>query len=79
MVINPHEQRFQQYIYLLQEYVCEQENQLMEDLGLETNFKNLGIQTEQDITQIVDNGFNPQRINNNPRRVTREALYQVFR
>ena len=53
--------------------------QLMEDLGLETNFKNLGIQTEQDITQIVDNGFNPQRINNNPRRVTREALYQVFR
>ena len=51
----------------------------MQDLGLETNFKALGIQTEQDITQIVDNGFNPQRINNNPRRVTRETLYQVFR
>jgi alcohol dehydrogenase class IV len=52
--------------------------ELMQDLGLETNFKNLGIQTEKDITQIIDNGFNPQRINNNPRRVTRETLYQVF-
>ena len=49
-------------------------HELMQNLGLESNLSKLGIQTKQDITQIIDNGFNPQRINNNPREVTKQAL-----
>ena len=48
--------------------------ELMQDLGLEIDLGKLGIQTEQDITRMIDNGFNPQRINNNPRKVTKQAL-----
>ncbi|NWK55159.1 phosphonoacetaldehyde reductase [Verrucomicrobiaceae bacterium N1E253] len=48
--------------------------QLIHDLGLETDFSKLGIQSESDIQLILDNGFNPGRVNNNPRKVTKEAL-----
>lgn len=33
-----------------------------------------GITSEQNILDILDNGFNPQRMKNNPRRISRETL-----
>ena len=51
---------------------------LMQHLGLETSFPSLGIKDESDIETVVDNGFNPQRVNNNPRLVTEEALTKIL-
>jgi alcohol dehydrogenase class IV len=50
----------------------------MDDIGMSRNFNSLGIQSASDIATIVDNGFNPQRVNNNPRRVTAGALTKML-
>ncbi len=47
---------------------------LLRELGLETDLTKLGIKTEADIDILVKNGFNPQRVNNNPRLVTEAGL-----
>ncbi len=44
------------------------------EIGLETSISKLGVRTSEDMDRIVKNGFNPQRVNNNPRRLTEEAL-----
>ncbi|MDR0823230.1 MAG: phosphonoacetaldehyde reductase [Endomicrobium sp.] len=46
----------------------------MNILGLERKLKNLGFNNEKDFQYIIDNGFNPQRVKNNPRLLTKEAL-----
>ena len=43
-------------------------------IGLETSLRKLGIRTEQDIQTIINHGFNPERVNNNPRRVSADVL-----
>jgi alcohol dehydrogenase class IV len=43
-------------------------------IGLETSLHKLGISTEQDIQTVIDHGFDPERVNNNPRRVSADML-----
>ena len=52
--------------------------QLMDEIGLERKLSRLGIATDEDINLIIVNGFNPQRMKNNPRQVTREALKSLL-
>jgi len=52
--------------------------QLMEDIGLETKLKNLEIKTEEDINLIIKNGFNPDRVKNNPRKLTEAELRKIL-
>ena len=55
---------------------------IMNNIGLETRLSNLGIKSEDDIEFIIEHGFNPERIKNNPRIVTKNAmrniLYSIF-
>jgi len=52
---------------------------LMEDIHLETKLSRLGIHTEQDMERIVENGFNPERVKNNPRLLTEENLRFILK
>ena len=47
-------------------------------IGLESNLKKLGI-GEKDLSYIIKNGFNPQRIINNPRFITKNQLEEILR
>lgn len=50
---------------------------IMESIHLETQLSDLGINKE-DIEVIIKNGFNPQRIKNNPRNLTEAALRRLL-
>ncbi|MCK4429506.1 MAG: phosphonoacetaldehyde reductase [Candidatus Aenigmarchaeota archaeon] len=52
---------------------------LMEDIGLETKLRSLGIDSDEDVELIIKNGFNPDRVKNNPRRLTKESLRLILR
>ena len=47
---------------------------LMVSIHLETGLQELGIKTEQDRELIIKNGFNPERVKNNPRVLTEQNL-----
>ncbi|MDR3049781.1 MAG: phosphonoacetaldehyde reductase [Elusimicrobiota bacterium] len=51
----------------------------MDILGLERKLKNLGFSNEKDFQYIIDNGFNPQRVKNNPRLLTKESLNNILK
>ena len=51
---------------------------LMDAIRLERHLSKLGIKTKEDIKLIIKNGFNPERIANNPRRVTEEILKTIL-
>ena len=51
---------------------------IIRTVGLETKLSRLGISTEKDIQTIIDNGFTPERVGNNPRKLTREALKEIL-
>ena len=51
---------------------------LMGDIGLETSLKNLGIK-ETDIQNLVNNGFNPQRVINNPVKITEKIVEDILK
>ena len=53
-------------------------NVLMDDIGLSRDFRNFGIRTRKDVETIISNGFNPQRVNNNPRKLTEMALREIL-
>ena len=50
---------------------------IMEAIGLEDNAKNIGISTEYEIDEIIDN-INLQRLSNNPVRVSKNTLKKIF-
>lgn len=52
--------------------------QRMCDLGLPTSLRQVGVVEERDRDVVIRNGFNPGRVNNNPRRLTEEALRLMF-
>ena len=52
--------------------------QLLGDIGLETKLSPLGITKSADIDLIIQNGFNPQRAGNNPRKLTPQALRKIL-
>ncbi|MBU1015352.1 hypothetical protein KKI17_02860, partial [Patescibacteria group bacterium] len=47
---------------------------LMDAIGLERKLEKLGVKTQENMETIVSNGFNPERVKNNPRLFTVEAL-----
>jgi len=51
---------------------------LEEDVGLETRLSNLGL-TEKDLEIIIKEGFNPARVGNNPRLLTKEILRNILK
>ena len=51
-------------------------NNLMNNIGLKTKLSKLGI---KDIELIIKNGFNPQRVKNNPRELTEEKLREILK
>jgi alcohol dehydrogenase len=51
---------------------------LMKTLGLSTKLSELGIKFKKNIETIIKNGFNPDRVKNNPRRLTKESLREVL-
>lgn len=51
---------------------------LMVGISLITRLSELGIKKDGDIELIISRGFNPNRVNNNPRRLTEEALRKIL-
>ncbi|MHA1671607.1 MAG: phosphonoacetaldehyde reductase [Promethearchaeota archaeon] len=51
---------------------------LMHDVGLDTNLQALGIKSQEDIEIIIKNGFNPNRVKNNPRILTESKLRSIL-
>ena len=51
---------------------------LMEQIGLNTKLSELGINTDKDIMIIIKNGFDPQRVKNNPRALTKNSLINIL-
>lgn len=49
-------------------------SQLMKNIDLETELGELGIKTKEDINVIIKNGFNPERVKNNPRKLDEYQL-----
>lgn len=56
---------------------CGRLTALVASTGLPTRLSELGLQAE-DLARIVDQGFNPDRVTNNPRRLTRQALQAIL-
>ena len=48
------------------------------EMGLSTKLSELGIQTDEDIQLIIGRGFNPDRVYNNPRKLTEDALIKIL-
>jgi alcohol dehydrogenase class IV len=51
--------------------------QLMERIGMKTRLSELGLKST-DIGTIVKNGFNPERVKNNPRLLTEQNLRKIL-
>ena len=51
---------------------------LLQEIGLETNLSALGIKSQDNIEIIITNGFNPQRVKNNPRKLSKKALRHIL-
>ncbi len=52
--------------------------ELMQKIGLKTRLRDVGINTEKDVEKIVAEGFNPQRMKNNPRLITSDILWSTL-
>lgn len=51
---------------------------LMDEIHLERKLSALGIQ-KKDLQSIIDNGFNPQRVKNNPVKITEEIVWKILK
>lgn len=51
---------------------------LMNEISLGTRLSEVGIKTNDDIKIIIKEGFNPDRVKNNPRKLTKEALRKIL-
>ena len=56
----------------------EKTSQLMQNIGLKTRLKDLGITSQADIDLIIKNGFKPDRVKNNPRKLTEHQLRRIL-
>jgi len=50
----------------------------MKEIGLKTRLSELGIKTNDDLNIIIDN-VNLERLQNNPRAVTKESLEKILK
>ncbi len=53
--------------------------QLMDSIGLERKLTQLGVRSEEDINLVMENGFNPERVGNNPQQLTAAELKSMLR
>jgi alcohol dehydrogenase class IV len=53
-------------------------SQLMKNIDLETKLGELGIKTKEHINVIIKNGFNPERVKNNPRKLDEYQLRKIL-
>ena len=60
------------------EEASEKISNLMEEIGLSTKLSRLGFRTNNDINIIIKNGFDPDRVKNNPRKLNEEALREIL-
>jgi alcohol dehydrogenase class IV len=51
---------------------------IIREVGLETRLSLLGLRNREDIETIVANGFDPDRVKNNPRMLTKETLRGIL-
>lgn len=51
---------------------------LIREISLQTRLSMLGLRKKEDIETVVDEGFNVERVKNNPRKVTRQALRKIL-
>lgn len=51
---------------------------LMKSIGLKTRLSELGVNSTEDIETIIANGFSPDRVANNPRRITKRDLRKIL-
>ena len=51
---------------------------LVDKIGLETRLSDLGISSQKDLEIIIKNGFNPERVKNNPRLLTESKLRRIL-
>jgi alcohol dehydrogenase class IV len=52
-------------------------NKLMKNIGLETKLSRIGL-SKDDIELIIKKGFNPDRVRNNPRLLTKDNLKKIL-
>lgn len=52
---------------------------LMKRIHLETRLSALGVNSKEDVELVIRMGFNPDRVKNNPRRLTTESLRAILR
>lgn len=50
---------------------------LMDDIGLQRRLQSLGIESQAQVEEIVVDGFNPQRGENNPRLLPKDTLREI--
>ncbi|EKD92640.1 MAG: Alcohol dehydrogenase, iron-containing superfamily, partial [uncultured bacterium] len=60
------------------EEATEKIQDLMRAIGLATRFRDMGL-AESDLETIVTHGFHPDRVTNNPRRLTPDALRKMLK
>ena len=53
-------------------------SQLMKNIDLETKLGELGIKSKEDIDVVIKNGFNPERVKNNPRKLDENQLRTIL-
>ncbi|MCK4784318.1 MAG: iron-containing alcohol dehydrogenase, partial [Desulfobacteraceae bacterium] len=51
---------------------------LVNQIGLQTKLSKLGLKDKQDVELIISNGFDPNRVKNNPRELTERALRDIL-
>ncbi len=52
--------------------------EIIKNIGLESKLSKLGIKTQEEIEILIRNGFNPERVKNNPRLLTETQLRKIL-
>ena len=50
----------------------------LKTFAMKFKLSDYGVKTDSDISTILNNGFNPQRMKNNPRKMTRDDLRKIL-
>ncbi len=53
-------------------------DRLIHAVGLSASLKELGVENKEQVDLIIKNGFNPDRVKNNPRKLTERALREIL-
>lgn len=53
-------------------------DKLMDEIGLTRDFRALGLRAKADIEKVLKLGFDPARVNNNPRKLSAESLRKIM-